>query len=145
MCETIPREIDETFLNATTTEATSTEYAAIPENEYNAVVHKIDLRTPKDSVILEIHWALDAPGVEDAEGKVARMSIFLDTTADGQLAVGKGKNVKLGRVRTALGQNEAGTPWAPSMMMGAVARIKVTNSAGKDGQIYSNVTEVTKA
>jgi len=133
---------DETFLNTTTTESSATEYAPCPEGEYNAVVDKLETRSPKGNAILEVFWRLDAPGNEDAHERSIRQGFFLDLSPDGGLLTGKGKNVQLGRLRTALNQNVEGQPWSPTMMVGCVARVTVKNRAGTEGQIYSDVKGV---
>ena len=131
------------FLNMQTAEQTSTEYLPIPDNEYTAVVHKLDVRTPKGNHIIDITWKLDAPSVEEADGKWVRQSIFLDITESGSLDSSKGKNVDLGRLREALGQNQPGRPWAPNMMLGQVALVNVKSRVDNDtGRIYHDVKGV---
>lgn len=133
---------DESFLNTTITDSTATEYAPCPEGEYNAVIDKLETRSPKGNAILEVYWRLDAPGVEDADGRSIRQGFFLDLSPEGTLLTGKGKNVQLGRLRDALKQNVDGQPWTPTMMIGQVARVTVKNRAGDEGQIYSDVRGV---
>lgn len=133
---------DETFLNATTTETTSTEYATIPEQEYMAVIERLETRNPKQSSILDVFWRLDAPDIEEANGKIVRQSLFLDLSSEGALLTGKGKNVKLGYLRTALNQNAEGVPWSPTMMIGNVARVKLENRS-YEGKLFPDITAVT--
>ena len=147
------------FLGGTTTEQGSTEYTPIPENEngYPAVISKVDVRQEagKDGTLmtlLDVTWDLsDNDGsIEAATGlkkNTVRQGFFLDITADGRgLDMGKGKNVPLNKLRDALGQNVAGQAWAPNMMMGkfAIVKIKQTMSEKGDGRIYSNVGSVVK-
>ena len=75
-----------------------------------------------------------------------RQTIWLDLTESGSLDFGKGRNVGLGRLRDALGQNETGKPWQPGMMVGGVAKIKVTHSIDKrdNETIQANVACTVK-
>lgn len=73
----------------------------------------------------------------------SRATIWLDAE-NGKLAVGKGKNVTLGQLREALGQNNVPN-WEPSMLIGQGPLRIITNvTKGKDGREYSNVTRFTK-
>lgn len=134
------------FLNTQVEGETSTEYTPIPEGEYNAVIEKVDARTvgQNSSPVLDVVWRLDAPNEEDAHEKSVRQTVWLDITSQGALDMGKGRNVQLGRLRDALGQNVAGQPWMPSMLLGNVATINVKHRMGDEGQIYSDVKGVAK-
>jgi hypothetical protein len=106
----------------------------------------------KTYTFLKIVWGLEDPTgkVKEATGQDearAGQDIGLDLTPDGKLAIGKGKNIGLGALRTALGQNAEGKPWAPSMLVNAKAKVKVelekfTRRDGGDGQ-KAIVTSVT--
>lgn len=67
-----------------------------------------------------------------------RQTLWLDTTESGGLDFGKGKNVGLGRLREALGQNAPGKPWAPGMLVGGVAKVKVSHSIDKRDNVTIN-------
>jgi hypothetical protein len=72
-----------------------------------------------------------------------RATIWLDSE-NGKLAVGKGKNITLGQLREAAGQNHIEN-WDPSMLIGAGPMRIVTNvTKGKDGREYSNVLRFAK-
>lgn len=98
----------------------------------------------KTYTFMEITWEL-----EDPTGKVkaatgldstrATQKLSLDMSPSGQILNGTGKNIGLGALRTALGQNDPKKPWGPSMLIGAKATIKVeiekfTRRDGGDGQ-----------
>lgn len=136
----------ETFLNTPVEAPLSTEYTPIPEGEYTAVIEKVEPRTVgQDSKpVLDIVWRLDAPDSEDAHEKSVRQTIWLDVTAQGSLDYGKGKNVQLGRLRDAVGQNQPGQAWMPSMLVGNVARVSVKHRMGNEGQIFADVKGVAK-
>lgn len=71
-------------------------------------------------------------------------SFFLDLAADGKsLASGPNRNVALGALRKALGQESA--PWSFQMLEGAgPVRIKVAHEEGRDGNPRAVVVAVTK-
>lgn len=58
-------------------------------------------------------------------------TIWLDISGSGGLDTSKGKNVGLGKLRDALGQNREGQPWSPGMLVGQVALIRVGHSIDK--------------
>ena len=137
------------FLNTETNDATSTAYTPIPENEYTACVKEIKPRsTNSGKAILDVVWSIDdADGsIEAATGMkqaTVRQSIFLDITESGGLDTGKGKNVQLGKVREALGQNTAGKVWRPGDLIGGVAKVQVKHRMDGDAT-YVDVKAVTK-
>ena len=135
------------FMNTAVEGELSTEYSPVPENEYIAVVEEVKPdTTPSGTPLLGVFWKIDAPGDDEADGRVVRQTIWLDVTGEGALDRGKGKNVQLGRLRAALNQNGPGA-WNPGMLLGAVARISIKHSADKDNpdRIYANVNGVVKA
>lgn len=118
----------DTFLNTTTTDANETTYTPVPEGEWTAVIKEIKPRAAKESAILDVVWGVDDQAVIDATGMknpIVRQTVFLDLTEQGGLDKGKGKNVQLGKLREAVGQNQNGKPWQPGMLIGQVAKIKV--------------------
>jgi len=134
----------DTFMNMTTEEADETSFRPIPEGEYQAVITKIEGRTPKGMSILDISWAIDDEAVRAETGMdnpLIRQSIFLDINKEGGLERGPNKNVQLGRLRAALGQNNPGQPWSPGMLEGQVAKIS-TSQRIVDDNIYSDVKGV---
>ena len=134
----------DTFMSMQTEEASETTFRPIPEGEYNAVITKIEGRTPKGNSILDIFWAIDDESVRAETGMdnpSVRQSIFLDITKEGGLERGANKNIQLGRVRSALGQNNPGQPWSPGMMEGQVARVSIKHRV-VDENVYSDVKGV---
>lgn len=68
-----------------------------------------------------------------------RYSVNLDLDGNGNLDAGKGKNVSLGQLREALGQN-ADPTWTPGKLLGAGPFVgKVTHTQNK-GKTYANIT-----
>jgi hypothetical protein len=138
----------DTFLHTQTTEADSTRREPIPVGEYTAVVEGIkpDV-TQSGKPLLRVNWKLADPRYPDVEGRLVDQTIWLDVTDTGSLDRSKGKNIGLGRLRTAVGQNNPGQPWSPAMLMGQVALVSISHRADKDDPdvLYDQVKGVTKA
>lgn len=147
----------DTFLATSSTEALDTTVLPIPEGDYAATIDSgddgISVRQFESSknnqtyTAMDVWWIIDDAALASQLGrKVLRVkqSIFLDVTASGGLDYAKGKNVQLGRVRDAVGQNRPGQPWTPSMLKGAgPARIKVIHRMnGED--LFAEVKSVVK-
>jgi hypothetical protein len=93
---------------------------------------------------LDVEWTINDEELKKSLGRTpkVRQSIMLDLTADGNgIDFGKGRNIGLGRLRTALGQNQNGQPWNFSMLGNQVARVKVKHRMVED-KIYSEVSDV---
>jgi len=141
------------FQNAQFTEASSTDFTPVPEGEFTAVVDKQAIRTTtKGQVLLDLTWKIDDADVAKETGMAnptVRQSIFLDVTDAGGLEFGKGKNVSLGRLREALGQNQNGKPWSFGMLLGQVATVRVKHRLVRDeatgeDRTYTDIAGVAK-
>lgn len=141
------------FLSGTTQEAGSTKFDPVPQGDYNAQIEKIDFREVETkngmSIAADIFWNIFDPNVEAALGRKpqVKQGFFIDQDTSGGLDMSKGKNIKLNRVREAVGQNVPGQPWSPEMMVGQIAQIHVTVTPAKDDPEtkYNNVTKVGRA
>lgn len=142
----------DSFMNASVTDANDTQYVPVPEGEFQATVDKVEAKvvgqdTPRP--IINVTWKTSDPAVQNVTGRAensVRQTIWLDVTESGGLDFGKGKNIGLGKLREALGQNKPGQSWAPGMLVGGVAKIKVKHSIDKrDGvTVNAEVSAVTK-
>ena len=132
----------DTFLNTETDAANATTYTPCPEGEFNAAIKAIKPRVLTDGrAVLDITWTVDDETAREETGMAeppVRQTIWLDTTESGGLDFGKGKNVGLGRLRDAVGQNQSGKPWAPGMLVGQVAKVKVSHSIDKRDGVTIN-------
>ena len=145
----------EQFMQGSVTDAHDTVVPRVPDGIYLAQVNKLDFRTLEangdnpERTIMEVTWNILDEKVAKLTGianPIVRQSIWLDLDAQGKLLTTSGKNVGLGRLRDALGQNKAGKPWAPNMLVGGSARVSVKGILNKkDGETYSQVDKVTKA
>jgi hypothetical protein len=107
----------ESFMNSTVSEANSTQYEQVPEGEFSAAIDTVTPRTTgTGKALLSVKWKVDDEGVRTTTG-MAEPSVFqtvwLDVTESGGLDFSRGKNVQLGKLRDALGQNAPGKPWSP--------------------------------
>ena len=137
----------ESFLSTTYNESTSTEFVPVPEGEYYAVATAVMPREVQTKsgprVVLEVTWTIQGDLSESTgrEVNTVKQGIFLDLTDRGHLDFSKGRNIRLGRLRDALGQNEDGKPWSPRDIIGKAARISVTHRM-QGSDIYADVGEV---
>lgn len=97
--------------------------------------------------VMDVVWHIldeESKKVTGLDKPFCRQSIFLDLTAENNLDNGKAKNVQLGKLRDAIGQNKAGKPWHPDMILGAMGLCHIEPDKG-DPENYSRVTRVAKA
>ncbi len=128
------------FMSTTVEGESSTVFTPVPEGEYQALAEKVESRNANGYVILDVTWSIDDDSVVTATGRdknTARQSIFLDMTDAGGIDMGQGKNIQLGKLREAIGQNGPGA-WSPSMILGNVAKIRVAHRL-YEGTTYADV------
>lgn len=133
------------FLNSTTQGEMSTKRKLIPPNEYVAVIGE-DIKArqsqgkkdpSKTYVFLDVPLKIDLPAPVAAElGRqqaIVTHSVSLDIGEGGALDLGEGKNIQLGRLRAAVGQNDASRPWKPRDLIGQMLKVTVTHEVqGED-------------
>ena len=130
--------------------AMETSLPPIPEGEWPAYVREISFRSGtseagNDWTACDVTWAITDPQVVDIVGidePTARQTIFLDV-GDSGLELGPGKNLQLGRLREALGQNGPGA-WSFAQLEGASAVVRVEHNHYND-RIYNDVKSVAAA
>lgn len=138
----------DTFLNTQVNDSNATTFEPIPVGEdYQASIAKIEPRMAGDKPVLEVTWQTSDPRAVEATGMdtpTVRQTIWLDVTESGGLDLGRGKNVGLGKLRAALNQNQPGVAWAPGMLIGQSAMLKISHRAGKSpDEVYAQVAGVT--
>jgi len=144
----------EAFLNGTIGGANSTKRLVVDAGTYPAFIS--DLKVERGTVKkeganfgkpwtrLDVVWEIEDHALKakmDRDKVTVFQGIMLEFDENGTLAMGKGKNVQLGRLREAIGLNEG--PVAFHSFRGRPAMIKV------DHEIYNNdpverVTNVAK-
>jgi len=146
----------ETFLNTDVSGSMSTEFVPIPAKEMVGIIDKMSAKevTAKDGSgktyrFLELMYICDDDEAREVTGldqPRVKQSVGLDFTDEGGLDLGKGKNVMLGKLRDACGQNDPSKPWNFNMLLGQTVKISVKHRSADDGsgQIYSEVKGVAK-
>jgi hypothetical protein len=114
-----------------------TEMRLVPPGEYTAMVADFDKTafevidftyksgeragTPGQMTKFTVPFSINDPKIQEALGRekaTVTKQIILDFAADGSLDFGPDKNLDLGRLRAAVGQNTPG-PWSPAQLRGA--------------------------
>lgn len=125
----------------------------VDEGEYTLVCEKYIIKAgesnnngeKKPYVNLEVHWIVDDEEQRQKtqrEKIIVRQSVFLDLTPTGGLDMGKGKNVQLGRLREALGQNSPTKSWRFGDIVGGMVKGMVVQRLLDDGTIVNDVKKV---
>ena len=143
----------DTFMSTTVEGANETKYTPIPEADYTAFIEDCAPRQVEtkngDATVLDVTYKLvnveqlqQDMGMEELS---VRDSIFLDVEPSGAIAFGKNKNVRLGRLREAVKQNDPKKAWSPMMLKGAgPVLIKVTQKPDTNDPtiVYNRVSKV---
>lgn len=139
----------DSFMQTNFTEENETKIVPCPAGEYAAKIERVDPKvTDSGKAMLNVTWEILDPNVLAATGRskvTVRQTIWLDID-NGALQFGPGKNIGLGRLREACGQNVKGQPWQPAMLVGASAKVKTVLDPDKNdpSTIYDRVTAVAK-
>lgn len=139
----------------TTTEQTLDDYLEpCPPGEWLGVAGKPEVasftykkgeRAGETGYQMVLRWEIQDQEVKeklDRDRVTVRHSFILDVTPDGNgLDMGKGKNISLGQLRTAFGQNVPGQTWSPNMIEGQPAKLQVKAGIYND-RVTAEVTNV---
>jgi hypothetical protein len=148
------------FEAQTSNESLSTSVTPVPENTYPALIKDYKFReytnskTQEKGVSCDISYTIidDTGALRELLGRdpIVTHGYFCDTVMDPNtgkqvLDFGKGKNVWLGKIREAIGQNVPGQPWSLPMIKGAPILIVVIQDPSKtNDDIYNRVKSVGK-
>jgi hypothetical protein len=145
----------QSFLDAQITDSLDTKVIPCPQGEFVGVIDKI---TPeqwksgdgtKSGYKLSIDWLIEDQGVKDflkRDTVKVKQQIFLDISDDGKLETGAQKNIGLGRLREAVGMNNAGQAFSFGMLPGSMAKVNVTHRPDpKDAEnVFAEINKVAK-
>lgn len=149
----------DSFMSQKIDQALSDKFEQVPEGDYKFMVDDFDssiFRTNdrKDNsgtfTTFEIPLVLQDEAVKAKLGRdkvTVRYKGFLDFDDKGQLDFRQGKNVKLGMLRSALGQNVPGQPWSFEMLKGAgpvMGRVIHTKNDKDKDNPFTEVSRVAK-
>jgi hypothetical protein len=147
----------EALIGAPITEKLDTQFEVTPAGEYVAMisdrtpvkdwfrtVRVRDQDVPQCNILFIISDAEIAKAIGRREA-TSRLTLWLDVVEDGsRLDTGRGKNVGLGALRKALGQDED-MEWSFQKLVGAgPIRILTEVQESRSGGKFSNVTRVGK-
>lgn len=140
----------DTFLNQEVTGANEVKYTPVPIGEYTAFIDDLTMDSYEEQPILVLHYAILSEELKaklGLEKPTVQDRIFLDMNEDGSIAFGPNKNVRLGRVREAVDQNNPKKKWNFNMLRGAgPVAIMVDHKFNKAGEgPFANVTRIAKA
>jgi hypothetical protein len=145
----------EGFMNEGAGGELDTEFQVVPAGEYAAIVEHVgntdglpDIKQKKDGsgsfVTLDITWSVQDDAVKAALGRdkvTVRQSFILDMKGN-SLDYSKGKNVRLGQLKQALGINQPGLPLRA--LQGAGPALIVVAHREYNGNTYAEVKKVGK-
>lgn len=142
----------EQFLGLESSQQGQTKFFPVPIGEYpQAQCTKVDARrftsdkTGETYTVLEYTWEILDEKVRaetQMEHPTVRQSVFVNLTPQGAIDWGRNKNISLGRLREAVGQNRDGRAWAPSHIVGQVARVVVSHRPDANGDPMAQVDRV---
>ncbi len=137
----------DTFLSTSIEGALSTRIDPLPSDDYTATIDSIGQpRQVGESVVVDVVYIVHDEELASNMGLerlIVRQGLFLDVDASGGIAQGPNKNVQLGRLRAAVGQNGP-EAWNFSMLQGAgPLRITVGQNPDKHDPsiIYNRVNK----
>ena len=146
----------EALVNAPVTEKLDTTFEVTPAGEYTATIgdrtpvtewfHSVTLKDGREAPQCNIVFVINDADLAKSLGRreaTTRLTLWLDVEA-GRIDTGRGKNIGLGQLRRALGQ-EDDREWTFGKLPGA-GPIKILTEVqeGKNGAKYSNVVRVGK-
>jgi hypothetical protein len=140
------------FLDTPVEGANSTKIEPVPEGTYTALIQDVKAEPwqskdgSKSGGKITMQMVIDDAELSkklDRERISIKYDIMLDLTESGGLDLGKGKNVRLGRLREAVGLNVPGKPFAFQMLEGQLVKAMVSQRIDGD-DIYNDIKTVTK-
>jgi len=138
------------FLSQEIKGANETKYTPIPKGEFKAYVDDLGMDEYNGQPILIVTWAIMSDELKKTLGlekPTIQDRLFLDYE-NGALSFGPNKNVKLGRIREAVGQNDPKAKWTFNSLRGAgPVAIMVDHKPNKDNpeEIFPRITRYAKS
>ena len=145
------------FMNESIDSVLDTKIEPIPEGEHMAQIgvgeKDIDIavgvstKNQKPWMRLDMMLTFTDPNLAaqlKREQVKGRYSIMLDLNEQGRLDLRPQRNVNLGKLRDAVGQNRPG-PWNFNMLKGQPIKVKVKHKTLDSGDTVSEVVGVTRA
>lgn len=145
------------FLNQELSGSNETKFTPIPEGDEKAWIDDLGMDSYDDPVRGNVPILIITYALTDDTGKLKELlqmdkptvqdRLFLDLNPDGTIAFGPNKNVKLGRVREAVGQNDPKKKWQFNMLRGAgPVLLKIDHTYNKQNEgPFAHVARIVKA
>ena len=142
----------QSFLDASVSGTNDTKLIPVPIGEYQAFIDSVEPRPwqskdgTKSGIALDILWSIEDQDVKSFLGRESvkvKQGVMLDLTDSGKLDMSKGKNIGLGRLREAVGHNEAGRPFSFNMLPGSGAKVSVSHRIVND-DVFAEIKGVAK-
>lgn len=141
------------FMQFETDAPNSTSVVPCPVGEWLGVIHKdiefreiVSQKTGLTYTAIRVEFAISDPAVvaiTQRDPTLVRYDTFLDLTENGNLDMGQGKNVGLGRLREAAGLNQPGTKFSFQALTGKMMKVRVKHRV--DGEsVYDEVGGVAR-
>jgi hypothetical protein len=145
----------DSFLSSTINEVNDTKIVNTPPGDYQATIGDVKVEPwnsrdgTKSGLKLLYNAAITDPAVVAVTGRTptkVRGEIMLDLTESGSLDMSKGKNIRLGKLREAVGMNTAGRPFSFLALDGQMLMVKVGNRPNPEDSsiVYDEIKAVTK-
>ncbi len=140
----------DSFLSSSA-DAGSTKFEPIPAGDYTAIIDDAQLRAAGNGVVLDVTCLLQAPEVAQKLGRdklSVRGGLFLDLTPSNQLDMGAGKNIRLNRLREAVGLNKPmPVRELKDQLKGKTVKVQVTLRPDKNNSdvVYNDIKSFGKA
>jgi hypothetical protein len=142
------------FMNTTVEGELETKRPVIPAGQYPGQISKV---TPRSGTIgkgdnagktwasLNVLIEVQDQALAEELGQdklFVNHNVFLDLDDNENIDMRKGKNINLGKLRDAVGQND-GSPWSPNMLLGQPVQVDVTVGVNPNtGDEMNNVRAV---
>lgn len=139
------------FLQTNYEEPTSTASVLLPKDDYVGIIKELvprQVQGTKDPskyyLFLDFQVEIGTPPQlrEELGRDISRIrhSVSVELVeGSNAIDMSKGKNVQLGRIRDAAGQNESGKSWSPAMLNNAMVKVSVIQDPSeKDPQVKYN-------
>ncbi len=135
------------FMQTEVQGSNETSYTPIPEGEYIGVIKELKGDMVKESPVIRVTYVIDSEEARQASGQqepTVEQTLWLDLTATGSLDFGSNRNVQLGRLREAVGQNDPNQGWSPTMLQGQVVLLSISHRMNSEtGDRFAQVKRVT--
>lgn len=140
------------LLDMQTTDSNSTHVVPCPEGEWPATISDVIIKsgvsqkTQEPWTRLDVKWEIVGTPANDKverEKIITNQGVMLDLTEQGGLVMGEGKNVRLGRLREAVGLNAPGQPFSFRMLVGRQAKVSVKHRI-YEGELFDEVSGAVK-